>query len=124
MEKADIKTPVEIEQFRRLSERAVEISVQNMKKEIDYNDAPEEFRGRNSLKLQTRTPLYSRSTNTFHHLSYFSDPLMDTLMEDPVLLPCGKVMDRAVIIRHLLNSSTDPFSRLPLSEDMLRPGKI
>lgn len=44
-------------------------------------------------------------------------------MEDPVLLPCGKVMDRAVIVRHLLNSSTDPFSRLPLSEDMLRPGK-
>lgn len=43
-------------------------------------------------------------------------------MEDPVLLPCGKVMDRSVIIRHLLNSSTDPFSRLPLSEDMLLPG--
>lgn len=43
-------------------------------------------------------------------------------MEDPVLLPCGKIMDRSVIIRHLLNSSTDPFSRLPLSEDMLRPG--
>lgn len=57
-------------------------------------------------------------------LAQISDPLMDTLMEDPVLLPCGKVMDRAVIIRHLLNSSTDPFSRLPLSEDMLRPGKM
>lgn len=59
----------------------------------------------------------------FIHLMFsLIDPLMDTLMEDPVLLPCGKVMDRAVIIRHLLNSSTDPFSRLPLSEDMLRPG--
>lgn len=44
-------------------------------------------------------------------------------MEDPVLLPSGKVMDRYVIIRHLLNSSTDPFSRQPLSEDMLLPGK-
>lgn len=93
LDKAVIKTPEEIERFRRLSERAVAISVLNMKKEVDYNDAPEEFR----------------------------DPLMDTLMEDPVLLPCGKVMDRAVIIRHLLNSSTDPFSRLPLSEDMLQP---
>jgi hypothetical protein len=51
------------------------------------------------------------------------DPLMDTLMEDPVMLPSGKVMDRPVIMRHLLNSSTDPFSRQPLSEDMLQPGK-
>jgi ubiquitin conjugation factor E4 B len=48
---------------------------------------------------------------------------MDTLMDDPVTLPSGKVMDRPVIMRHLLNSSTDPFSRQPLSEDMLQPGK-
>ena len=47
---------------------------------------------------------------------------MDTLMEDPVKLPSGIVMDKAVIIRHLLNSATDPFSRQPLSEDMLTPG--
>jgi ubiquitin conjugation factor E4 B len=30
-------------------------------------------------------------------------------------------MDRAVILRHLLNSSTDPFNRQPLTEDMLMP---
>lgn len=46
---------------------------------------------------------------------------MDTLMVDPVLLPSsGKVMDRATITRHLLNSSTDPFNRQPLNEDMLK----
>lgn len=55
---------------------------------------------------------------------FVSDPLMDTLMEDPVTLPSsGKVMDRPVIIRHLLNSQTDPFNRQPLSEDDLTPGK-
>lgn len=63
---------------------------------------------------------------TFTHFYQLScallDPLMDTLMEDPVLLPSGKIMDRDTIIRHLLNSSTDPFSRQPLSEDMLQPG--
>ena len=52
-----------------------------------------------------------------------SDPLMDTLMEDPVVLPSGKVMDRPVITRHLLNSSTDPFNRQPLTEDMLVDGE-
>lgn len=45
-------------------------------------------------------------------------------MDDPVQLPSGKVMDRSVIIRHLLNSSTDPFSRQPLSEDMLVTGTL
>ncbi|KAK9507640.1 hypothetical protein O3M35_007452 [Rhynocoris fuscipes] len=93
LQKSMIKTALEVEQFRALAAKAAEIAIQNIKKEVDYNDAPDEFR----------------------------DPLMDTVMEDPVLLPSGKVMDRYVIIRHLLNSSTDPFSRQPLSEDMLKP---
>lgn len=46
---------------------------------------------------------------------------MDTLMSDPVCLPSGNVMDRSIITRHLLNSSTDPFNRQPLTEDMLKP---
>ena len=46
-------------------------------------------------------------------------------MTDPVHLPTsGTIMDRAVITRHLLNSSTDPFNRSPLSMDQLVPGKI
>lgn len=93
MERAVIKSGGEVERFRDLAQRASEIAIQNIKREVDFNDAPEEFK----------------------------DPLMDTLMDDPVLLPSGKVMDRPVIIRHLLNSSTDPFSRQPLSEDMLVP---
>lgn len=43
-------------------------------------------------------------------------------MVNPVLLPSGKIMDRAIITRHLLNSNTDPFNRQPLTEDMLVPG--
>lgn len=88
---------IEAIQFKSLAIKANEISVQNIKKEVDFNDAPDEFR----------------------------DPLMDTLMDDPVTLPSsGKVMDRPVIIRHLLNSQTDPFNRQPLSEDDLTPGNV
>lgn len=68
-------------------------SVANQQNDDDYADAPDEFR----------------------------DPLMDTLMTDPVLLPSGNVMDRSIITRHLLNSNTDPFNRQPLTEDMLKP---
>lgn len=50
------------------------------------------------------------------------DPLMDTLMTDPVRLPSGTIMDRSIILRHLLNSSTDPFNRQTLTENMLEPG--
>lgn len=51
-----------------------------------------------------------------------SDPLMDTLMADPVVLPSGTIMDRPIITRHLLNSQTDPFNRQPLTEEELKPG--
>lgn len=35
----------EVCQFRELAIKANEISIQNIKKEVDFNDAPEEFRG-------------------------------------------------------------------------------
>lgn len=52
----------------------------------------------------------------------FIDPISCTLMKDPVLLPTsGKIVDRAVIHRHLLTVSNDPFTRAHLTEDMLVP---
>jgi ubiquitin conjugation factor E4 B len=50
------------------------------------------------------------------------DPLMCTVMTDPVILPSGVTMDRSVITKHLLNSNTDPFNRLPLTAEQLEPG--
>ncbi len=49
---------------------------------------------------------------------------MQELMQDPVLLPSGNIMERAIIMRHLLNSQTDPFNRQPLTEEELQPGKF
>lgn len=46
---------------------------------------------------------------------------MDTLMSDPVQLPSGVIVDRPVIVRHLLNTSQDPFNRQNLTVDMLVP---
>ncbi|XP_078725955.1 ubiquitin conjugation factor E4 B isoform X4 [Lampetra fluviatilis] len=93
MKKAGIKTAIAVERFRLLAERVDEMVQHNVQADHDYSDAPEEFR----------------------------DPLMDTLMRDPVRLPSGKVMDRSIIIRHLLNAHTDPFNRQPLDETMLVP---
>ncbi|XP_017025886.1 ubiquitin conjugation factor E4 B [Drosophila kikkawai] len=88
-----IRSAVEVERFKALTQRAHEIFITNQQTEDECADAPDEFK----------------------------DPLMDTLMSDPVVLPSGTVMDRAIITRHLLNSCTDPFNRQPLTEDMLVP---
>ena len=49
----------------------------------------------------------------------FQDPITAELMSDPVKLPSGNSVDRAVITRHLLSDETDPFSRARLTVDML-----
>lgn len=52
----------------------------------------------------------------------YLDPLLNTIMTDPVRLPSGNIVDRSVIERHLLSSQhVDPFTRKPLSVDMLTP---
>lgn len=94
IERLRIRSAVEVEKFRSLFHKAHEIYISNQKCEDEFADAPDEFR----------------------------DPLMDILMTDPVLLPSGVVMDRSIIMRHLLNSNTDPFNRQHLTEDMLIPG--
>jgi len=51
------------------------------------------------------------------------DPLMYTLMEDPVILPTSKVsVDLATIKSHLLSDPTDPFNRSPLKIEDVVPG--
>ena len=50
----------------------------------------------------------------------FKDPLMDTIMTEPVILPGSKItVDKSVILNHLKNNKTDPFNRDPLTENML-----
>jgi ubiquitin conjugation factor E4 B len=51
----------------------------------------------------------------------FLDPLMFTIMEDPVILPVSKtVIDRGTISQHLLSDPHDPFNRTPLKiEDVI-----
>ncbi len=90
--KANIKTMNEIERFKRLFDKIESIVDQKDQFDSDFTNAPDEYR----------------------------DPLMNTLMVDPVCLTTsGTIMDRSVIMRHLLNSQTDPFNRSPLTEDKL-----
>jgi len=94
MEKSLNRSIIHVEKFQALTQKTLEISLANAKKDEEYEDAPDEF----------------------------IDPMMCELMEDPVLLPTsGNVMDRKHIIRHLLSTPNDPFNRQPLTEEMLKP---
>ncbi|WFD37029.1 RING-type E3 ubiquitin transferase [Malassezia cuniculi] len=52
----------------------------------------------------------------------YLDPVMATLMRNPVVLPSSrKVVDLSTIRAHLLNDDTDPFNRLPLKLEDVKP---
>ncbi|KIK52087.1 hypothetical protein GYMLUDRAFT_50156 [Collybiopsis luxurians FD-317 M1] len=87
-----LKTETELEKWRLLIEK-VEEAKATLEAEEDLGDIPDEF----------------------------LDPLMYTLMKDPVILPTSRTtMDRATIKSHLLSDTTDPFNRMPLAiEDVV-----
>src|SRR5579862_4433374 len=53
------------------------------------------------------------------------DPLMYTIMENPVILPTSKIsIDLSTIKSHLLSDPTDPFNRTPLKIEDVIPSNI
>lgn len=81
-------------EFEKLSQQVQAIAIRNQLDEIQTEDIPDTF----------------------------LDPIMSTLMLDPVMLPSSKmIVDRSTIARHLLSDQTDPFNRSPLSMEDIIP---
>uniref|UniRef100_A0A2K5E7N1 Ubiquitin conjugation factor E4 n=1 Tax=Aotus nancymaae TaxID=37293 RepID=A0A2K5E7N1_AOTNA len=76
-----------------------------------------------SLLLSSLADLQQQEEETYADAcDEFLDPIMSTLMCDPVVLPSSRVtVDRSTIARHLLSDQTDPFNRSPLTMDQIRP---
>uniref|UniRef100_A0A8C2KYM1 Ubiquitin conjugation factor E4 A n=1 Tax=Cyprinus carpio TaxID=7962 RepID=A0A8C2KYM1_CYPCA len=90
------KPGVMIVSFSLLADKIKSLADRHQREEETYSDAPDEF----------------------------LDPIMSTLMLDPVLLPSSNVtVDRTTIARHLLSDQTDPFNRSPLTMDQIRPNE-
>ena len=83
--------------------------------EEDLGDIPDEFLG----------TCHFRSVLTYiGYLTRYPDPLMYTVMRDPVILPSSKtVIDRSTIKAHLLSDTTDPFNRVPLKLEEVIPSE-
>lgn len=91
--KISLKPESELEQLHAFAIKVAETKV-TIEQEEDLGEIPEEF----------------------------LDPLMYTLMRDPVTLPSSHVViDRATIKSHLLSDAKDPFNRSPLSFSEVLP---
>jgi len=52
----------------------------------------------------------------------FIDPIIGTLMKEPVMLPSSKnIVDKTTIARHILSDQSDPYNRSPLTLDQVIP---
>jgi len=89
-----MKAPDELERWKRLCDAVALAKEADAAEEQDLGEIPDDF----------------------------LDPLMATLMQDPVILPISRmVMDRSTIRQHLLSDPHDPYSRAPLKIDDVLP---
>ena len=103
----------ELKRWEELQKKVKEAKELDEQAEEDLGEVPDEFLG--TLK----TSLW-RMISTDMAL----DPLIFTLMEDPVILPASKMtIDRATIRSHLLSDPNDPFNRVPLKIEDVTPSK-
>ncbi|PYH93723.1 hypothetical protein BO71DRAFT_326916 [Aspergillus ellipticus CBS 707.79] len=93
LRKWSLKSPEEFKRWEQLQHKVKEAKEADDQAEEDLGEVPDDF----------------------------LDPLMYTLMEDPVILPGSRVsIDRATIRSHLLSDPHDPFNRVPLKmEDVI-----
>ncbi|PVD37577.1 hypothetical protein C0Q70_00173 [Pomacea canaliculata] len=88
------QSPQMVSDFSAFEDRIKDLEEQRREEEEQLADAPDEF----------------------------LDPILGTLMTDPVRLPSSStIVDRKVIARHILSDQSDPFNRMPLTMDMVIP---
>ncbi|KAF2845765.1 hypothetical protein T440DRAFT_522347 [Plenodomus tracheiphilus IPT5] len=91
--KLSLKNPEELAQWQSMASRIAASKAEADMVEADLGEYPDEY----------------------------TDPILATLMEDPVTLPISKqIVDRSTIQSHLLSDPHDPFNRTPLKiEDVI-----
>ena len=107
LKKYSLKGYQDIDKFEKFVNAVEEAKLQEEEGEEALGDIPEHFLG---------TAIYTGAD---------IDPLMYTLMENPVILPTSKVsVDLSTIKSHLLSDPSDPFNRSPLKIEDVTPSTI
>jgi ubiquitin conjugation factor E4 B len=94
LDRVKLKSAEQLKEWQQLGERVKTAKLAADEEEADLGDIPSEF----------------------------EDPLMATLMDNPVILPASKaVVDLSTIRSHLLSDPHDPFNRAPLKIEQVIP---
>ncbi|KAF2642401.1 hypothetical protein P280DRAFT_467762 [Massarina eburnea CBS 473.64] len=94
MARRALKAPEQLQEWDQLAERIRVVKEDHDTEDADLGEIPDEY----------------------------LDPIMASLMEDPVTLPLSKqTLDRSTVRSHLLSDPHDPFNRAPLSIDQVIP---
>lgn len=119
LKKRGLKAPDELARWGKFQVKVQATKEEDDQAEEDLGEVPDDFLGSYNPSHNIafdRIP----STNRF---CQSSDPLIFTLMEDPVILPNSKMaIDRSTIRSHLLSDPHDPFNRSPLKIEDVIPG--
>lgn len=111
--KWSLKSPEQLRHWSQLQKKVQAAKEADDQAEEDMGEIPEEFLGMPSL-----------SKLCFSTAANILDPLMYSLMDDPVILPGSRIsIDRATIRSHLLSDPHDPFNRVPLKIEDVVAGK-
>jgi ubiquitin conjugation factor E4 B len=96
MSSKHLKAPDQVAKWNKLVEKFAQVKQEDEDAEAELGEIPDEF----------------------------LDPLMYTIMDDPVILPVSRtVMNRSTIRSHLLSDPHDPFNRVPLVIEDVLPGE-
>lgn len=120
--RGNLKGTPDIAALAKLAAMVEETKRREEEGEEELGEIPDEFLGMN----QSPPPLPFPCHILRHEFKLMLiDPLMATLMEDPVILPTSKVtIDRQTIKVHLLSVHTDPFNREPLALEDVIPSAL
>lgn len=111
--KWSLKSPEQLRHWSQLQKKVQAAKEADDQAEEDMGEIPEEFLGMPPL-----------SEHYLLIIANLLDPLMYSLMDDPVILPGSRIsIDRATIRSHLLSDPHDPFNRVPLKIEDVVAGK-
>ncbi|KAL9608059.1 MAG: hypothetical protein Q9167_007083 [Letrouitia subvulpina] len=105
----------EVDAWVSLAQRFKKAKEADDQAEEDLGEIPDDFLGGCFHELREKIELT---------IPCSEDPLVFTLMEDPVILPTSRTtIDRSTIRSHLLSDPNDPFNRSPLKIEDVIPGE-
>ena len=120
LRRCGLKSGSELAAWTSLGQKFAKAKEVDDQAEEDLGEIPEEFLGQSFTSLTFASCFPSQHRCIL--INVYLDPLMFTMMTDPVILPTSRaIIDRSTIRSHLLSDPNDPFNRAPLKIEEVVP---